>query len=94
MSVNRNGKGQFTKSAVKIGTKVICLQNMLGVTSLKPYTVVATKRSKPDNRKSFHKVQYLDENEFIFVDNDGDRVVGRLGKNQFNHVWEVLCENN
>ena len=93
---------KFIKQPAKIGDKIIVSGGCIisGLTAYKPYKIVATQNSKPENRKSFGTVYPLKKSDptcgfgIFIIDNDGDKSFLYLGENVFGMTVEKLCEQN
>ena len=92
---------KFVKQPAKIGDKVIMFGGpLLAFTEYKPYKIIATQNSKPENRICFgHKYPLFDRGDKsrfgVFVlDDSGDKRFIRLGEDCFGTTVEKLCEQD
>lgn len=92
---------KFTKQPAKIGDQIIVFGGCRpGLTAYKPYKIVATQNSKPENRKSFGTIYPLERSNpkrgfgVFIIDNDGDKVFLYLGEDIFGMTVEKLCEQD
>lgn len=93
---------KFVKQPAKIGDKIIVFGEYvrLGLTAYKPYKIVATQNSKPENRKSFGTVYPLKKSNpergfgVFIIDDDGDKAFLYLGEDIFGSTVEKLCEQD
>lgn len=93
VQLQRNSKGQFLPSPVKLGTKVLCTASGFnpGFTFYKVYEVVGTARS---NNHTIEK-KLKTPTEFVLIDDDGcARSCDLLPKTQYGFPkWEIYNES-